>query len=198
MHAPPSPESLQRPRERRAKLGRPPSSGYVTQCEHLHPRAARRLPSRADPGSAGAQNWPALRLLLASRASGRPGAMGIPIRLAEAGGKAKSRGSLKSSNYVQVRCSDQVPWLHPLCCGARVCLLRTRMHGVPCSHLEARLTSQSRCAGRAAHSTGKNFRSASRPTALSSCSHRCSDEYVCTMVVRVRRARKATLRANLN
>ena len=60
--------------------------------------------------------------------------MGIPIRLAEAGGKAKSRGSLKSSNYVQVRCSDQVPWLHPLCCGARVCLLRTRMHGVPCSH----------------------------------------------------------------
>ena len=56
----------------------------------------------------------------------------------------------------------------------------------------ARLTSQSCCAG-AAHSTGKNFRSASRPTALSSCSHRCSDEYVCTMVVRVRRARKATL-----
>lgn len=62
--------------------------------------------------------------------------MGIPIRLAEAGGKAKSRGSLKSSNYVQVRCSDQVPWLHPLCCGARVCLLRTRMHGVPCSNSE--------------------------------------------------------------
>ena len=56
----------------------------------------------------------------------------------------------------------------------------------------ARLTSQSCCAG-AAHSTGKNFRSASRPTALSSCSHRCSDEYVCMMVVRLRRARKATL-----
>ena len=169
------------------------SLGLSAQRGTPHPRAARRWQSRADPGSAGAQNWPALRLLLASRASGRPGAMGIPIRLAEAGGKAKSRGSLKSSNYVQVRCSDQVPWLHPLCCGARVCLLRTRMHGVPCSHLEARLTSQSRCAGRAAHSTGKNFRSASRPTALSSCSHRCSDEYVCTMVVRVRRARKATL-----
>ena len=43
---------------------------------------------------------------------------------------------MKSSNYVQVRCSDQVPWLHPLCCGARVCLLRTRMHGVPCSNSE--------------------------------------------------------------
>ena len=174
------------------------SLGLSAQRGTPHPRADRRLQSRADPGSAGAQNWPALRLLLASRASGRRGAMGIPIRLAEAGGKAKSKGSLKSRSYVQVRCSDQVPWLQPLCCGARARLLRTRMHGVPCSHSEAKLTSQSRCAGWAAHSTGKNFRSASRPTALSSCSHRCSDEYVCTMVVRVRRARKASLRANLN